>query len=95
MGASTIFKNMTTDQIKCLEAAKKMVDYRTIQAKAAMCKMLHIRQMYADLRKAGFEKGAKAFRDHVFWMLMAKPDMTERDVLTDIAKHLNINIEGL
>jgi len=63
----------------------EILNDRFTKAEEAMKRMTRLRNVYAVLRLQGQEKGAKAFRDHVFMMLCENPDLEEQSIIMELA----------
>lgn len=70
----------------------EILNDRFSKAEESMKRMTQLRNIYALLRQQGQEKGAKAFRDHVFMMLCEDPMMEERQIMMGLIKDLDIKI---
>ena len=69
--------------------AVEVVNERFVEAKEAMAKMNNLRKIFAELGMAGFEKGAEAFKNQVYMMLMENSKMTELEIILSIKNELN------
>ena len=79
---------------KDIEAvAKQMVEERVTAASNAMDRMNQIKEIYVDMIKKGFHKGANAMRDMIYIFLIQKPDATEMEVITMLAERCNIKLK--
>ena len=85
---------MKTMERKDIEAvAKQMIEERVTAASNAMDRMNQIKEIYVDMIKKGFHKGANAMRDMIYMFLIQKPDATELEVITMLAEHCGIDID--
>ena len=79
---------------KDIEAvAKQMIDERVAAASNAMDSMNQIKEIYIDMMKKGFHKGANAMRDIIYMFLIQKPDATELEVITMLAERCGIKLK--
>ena len=79
---------------KDIEAvAKQMLEERITAASNAMDRMNQIKEIYIDMRKKGFHKGANAMRDIIYMFLIQKPDATELEVITMLAERCGIKLK--
>lgn len=85
---------MKTMEQKDIEAvAKQMLKERVTAASNAMDRMNQIKEIYIDMIKKGFHKGANAMRDMIYMFLIQKPDATELEVITMLAEHCSIKLK--
>ena len=79
---------------KDIEAvAKQMIDERVAAASNAMDSMNQIKDIYIDMIKKGFHKGANDMRDLIYLFLIQKPDATELEVITMLAERCGIKLK--
>lgn len=79
---------------KDIEAvAKQMLEERVTAASNAMDSMNQIKEIYIDMIKKGFHKGANAMRDMIYMFLIQKPDTTELEVITMLAERCGIKLK--
>ena len=79
---------------KDIEAvAKQMLEERVTAASNAMDRMNQIKEIYIDMIKKGFHKGANAMRDMIYLFLIQKPDATELEVITMLAERCGIKLK--
>lgn len=79
---------------KDIEAvAKQMLEERITAASNAMDRMNQIKEIYIDMIKKGFHKGANAIRDLIYMFLIQKPDATELEVITMLAERCGVDID--
>lgn len=85
---------MKTMERKDIEAvAKQMIEERVTAASNAMDSMNQIKEIYIDMIRKGFHKGANAMRDMIYMFLIQKPDATELEVITMLAEHCGIKLK--
>ena len=84
-------KAMENKDIEAL--AKQMVEERVTAASNAMDRMNQIKEIYVDMIKKGFHKGANAMRDMIYMFLIQKPDATELEVITMLAERCGIKLK--
>lgn len=85
---------MKTIEQKDIEAvAKQMLEERVTAASNAMDSMNQIKEIYIDMIKKGFHKGANAMRDMIYMFLIQKPDATELEVITMLAKRCGVKLK--
>ena len=85
---------MKTMEKKDIEAvAKQMLEERITAASNAMDRMNQIKEIYIDMMKKGFHKGANAMRDIIYMFLIQKPDATELEVITMLAERCGIKLK--
>lgn len=79
---------------KDIEAvAKQMIEERVTAASNTMDSMNQIKEIYIDMIKKGFHKGANAIRDLIYMFLIQKPDATELEVITMLAERCGVDID--
>lgn len=79
---------------KDIEAvAKQMLEERITAASNAMDRMNQIKEIYIDMMKKGFHKGANAMRDIIYMFIIQKPDATELEVITMLAERCGIKLK--
>lgn len=79
---------------KDIEAvAKQMLEERVTVASNAMDSMNQIKEIYIDMIKKGFHKGANAMRDMIYMFLIQKPDATELELITMLAERCGIKLK--
>lgn len=79
---------------KDIEAvAKQMIEERVAAASNAMDSMNHIKEIYVDMIKKGFHKGANAMLDMIYMFLIQKPDATELEVITMLAERCGVKLK--
>lgn len=85
---------MKTIEQKDIEAvAKQMIEDRVTAASNAMDSMNQIKEIYIDMIKKGFHKGANAMLDMIYMFLIQKPDATELEVITMLAERCGIKLK--
>ena len=85
---------MKTMENKDIEAvAKQMIEERITAASNAMDRMNQIKDIYIDMIKKGFHRGANAMRDMIYMFLIQKPDATELEVITMLAERCDIKLK--
>ena len=79
---------------KDIEAvAKQMLEERVTAASNAMDRMNQIKEIYVDMIKKGFHKGANAMRDMIYMFLIQKPDATELEIITMLAERCGVKLK--
>ena len=79
---------------KDIEAiAKQMLEERVTTASNAMDSMNQIKEIYIDMIKKGFHKGANAMRDMIYMFLIQKPDATELEIITMLAERCGVKLK--
>lgn len=79
---------------KDIEAvAKQMIEERVTAASNTMDRMNQIKEIYVDMIKKGFHKGANAMRDMIYMFLIQKPDAAELEVITMLAERCGIKLK--
>ena len=79
---------------KDIEAvAKQMLEERIKAASNAMDRMNQIKEIYIDMMKKGFHKGANAMRDIIYMFIIQKPDATELEVITMLAERCGVKLK--
>lgn len=79
---------------KDIEAvAKQMIEERVTAASNTMDSMNQIKEIYIDMIKKGFHKGANAIRDLIYMFLIQKPDATELEVITMLAERCGVKLK--
>ena len=79
---------------KDIEAvAKQMLEERITAASNAMDRMNQIKEIYIDMMKKGFHKGANAMRDIIYMFIIQKPDATELEVITMLAERCGVKLK--
>ena len=73
--------------------AKQMLEERITAASNAMDRMNQIKEIYIDMMKKGFHKGANAMRDIIYMFIIQKPDATELEVITMLAERCGIKLK--
>ena len=85
---------MKTMERKDIEAlAKQMIEERVTAASNAMDSMNQIKDIYIDMIRKGFHKGANAMRDMIYMFLIQKPDATELEVITMLAERCGVKLK--
>lgn len=84
-------KAMENKDIEAL--AKQMLEERVTVASNAMDSMNQIKEIYIDMIRKGFHKGANAMRDMIYMFLIQKPDATELEVITMLAERCGIKLK--
>ncbi|MBQ0073625.1 MAG: hypothetical protein KBT34_05485 [Prevotella sp.] len=69
---------------KILAIAKKMVEKRCNEAYERMQSMPLCKQLYDDMRKAGYGQQMKIFKDLVFLSTIQHPEWTDEQILLNI-----------
>ena len=79
---------------KAIEAvAKQMIEESVTAASNAMDSLHHLNEIYIDMLRKGFHKGANAIRDMIYMFLIQKPDATELEVITMLAERCGIKLK--
>lgn len=75
---------MTPAEVKAY--ANELLNKRVEEAGEALDNMKTLKNIFVQLHERGFHKGADAFRNHVYMILIGNPNLTELQVIEELKK---------